>query len=42
MYRCIFPSMATPPNFIHFNQKVHIKSVLENYGHLRTASFTGF
>ena len=42
MYCCIFPSMAMSPNFIHFNQKVHIKSVLENYSHLRKALFTGF
>ena len=36
----IFPSTA--PNFIHFHQKVDIKSVLESSGQLRTVLFTKF
>ena len=42
MCKCTFPSTAMPPNFIHFHQKVNIKSVLESCDHLRTALFTGF
>ena len=39
--RCIL-STAIFPNFIHFHQKVYMKSVWENCGHLSTALFTGF
>ena len=39
--RCTSPSTAMPPNFIHFHQKIDIKSVLESCDHLRIALFTG-
>ena len=38
----IFPSTAMSSNFIHFHQKVDIKSVLQSSGQLRTVLFKRF
>ena len=39
---CISPLTAMPANFIHFQQKVDIKNVLESSGQLKKVLFTRF